>query len=71
MGRKDCVGWLDKLLGDSEMHLVEDVREAAKLEGFSKAELKDARKQIGVKTFHQFDEDGPTPNHFWYVEERQ
>lgn len=71
MGRKDCIEWLEKMLGDGELHLVEDVKEAAGIEGFSRAELKDARTRLGVKTFHQFDEDGPTPNWFWYVEERQ
>lgn len=47
---------------------MDDVREAAKKQGFKRSELKAARKELGVKTFHQFDEDGPTPNHFWYLE---
>lgn len=36
--------------------------------GVSQAELKEARKALGVKTFHQFDEDGDTQNWFWYLE---
>lgn len=64
----DCRGWLENLLKDRECHLFDDVREAAKKQGFKRSELKAARKELGVKAFHQFDEDGPTPDHFWYLE---
>ena len=37
--------------------------------GFTGAELKEARKNLGIKTFHQFDEDGASENWFWYLED--
>ena len=61
--------WLRKYLSDGEPHLVDNVREAYRAAGFMRSEIKAARKSLGVKTFHQFDENGPTPNYFWYIEE--
>lgn len=49
--------------------LVDVVREEAKAVGYTRGELKEARRLLGVKTFHQFDEYGSTPNYFWYLEE--
>lgn len=66
---RDCDSWLKLQLQDKEMHLCDDIRKAAKKRGFTNKELKIARKVIGVKTYHQFDEDGPTPNYFWYLED--
>lgn len=63
-----CTEWLAGLLGDGCLHLCDDVRVAAKKEGFSKKELKNARMNLGVKTFHQFDETGQLPNWFWHME---
>lgn len=67
MGKIDCSVWLKKFL-NCEIRLCENVRAAAKENGYTKAELKQARKEIGVKTFHQFRENGPTENWFWYLE---
>lgn len=64
-----CEVWLAIQLADGELHLCEDIREAAKKNGFTGKDLKAARKNLGVKTFHQFDEDGATPNWFWYLGE--
>lgn len=64
-----AVEWVREYLSDGELHLVDTVREAFKSAGFTSSEIKTARKTLGVKTFHQFDENGPTPNHFWYIEE--
>ncbi len=72
MGKKsglECEKWLGSELRDGEFHLCEDIRERAKESGFTGAELKTARKNLGVKTFHQFDEDGATENWFWYLED--
>ena len=63
-----CEKGLKEKLNDGELHLCEDIRTAARKKGFSQAELKEARKALGVKTFHQFDEDGDTQNWFWYLE---
>lgn len=64
-----CTEWLKEKLADGELHLCEWIREVAKQEGFTKSELKRARAELGVRTFHQFDEAGETPNWFWYLEE--
>lgn len=64
-----CVEWLKWILRDHEFHLCEIVKREAKNAGFNLKDLKIARKQIGVKTFHQFDEEGATPNWFWYLED--
>lgn len=66
MGERECEKWLEKILADGELHLREDVREAARKEGFTFGELRAARKNIGVGTYHQFDECGQTENWFWY-----
>lgn len=65
---KMCESWLKKQLEDGEIHLCDDVREAAKIAGYTRDQLKRARRLLGVKTFHQFDEDGQTRNWFWYLE---
>ena len=64
---KKCADWLQEYLQDG-MCLCEDVREAERKQGFTKKELQRARDEIGVKTFHQWDELGQTPNWFWYLE---
>lgn len=66
---RDCDTWLKLQLQDKEIHLCDDVKKAAEKSGFTKRELKSARKAIGVKTFHLFDEDGATQNWFWYLGE--
>lgn len=65
MGERKCEKWLEKILADGELHLREDVREAARKEGFTFGELRAAWKSIGVGTYHQFDECGQTENWFW------
>lgn len=65
--RKSCTDWARKLFRDGELHLCEEVGLAAKSAGFSKQELKEARKRLGVKTYHMFDEDGASENWFWYM----
>lgn len=65
---EECCAWLKLKLQDGELHLVNDIREAAKKRKFLKRELAAARKMLGVKTFHMFDEYGATDNWFWYLE---
>lgn len=69
MTKRKCEDWLAELLGDGEIHLCDDVREAAKKEKFTKRELREARAVLGVNIFHQFDENGQTQNWFWHLEE--
>lgn len=66
---RGCDAWLMLQLQDRNIHLCDDIRKAAEKRGFTKQELGCARKQIGVKTFHLFDECGDTPNWFWYLED--
>lgn len=66
---KNCKDWLEKYLRAEPMVLCEEVRKDSKKKGFTKRELKRARIELGVKTFHQFDEFGDTGNHFWYLED--
>ena len=66
---KDCEKWLAGFLREEGTMLCDAVREAANKKGFSRATLKAARKALGVRTFHQFDERIDTNNWFWYLEE--
>lgn len=63
-----CKEWLKNYMSDGELHLSTEVAGKAKALGYSKSELREARKELGVKTFHQFDETGATDNWFWYRE---
>ncbi len=65
----DCKNWLEKFLLDNGAVLCETVRGAAVAQGYTKAELKSARKLLKVKTRHQFDEGGATQNWFWFIPE--
>lgn len=66
----DCTVWLKRYLalGMSECSAV---RADAFAAGFTKAELKAARKELGVKTWHQIDtlEEPRIDNWFWYLPE--
>lgn len=69
---ENCTAWLKRHLapGASECS---GVREAAVEAGFTCRELKAARKELGVKTWHQVDEyDGQRiDNWFWYLPENR
>ena len=69
MKTEECKKWLADYLKRQAGALVEDTRAEAKKKGFTKLDLKTARKELGVKTFHQFDEGGQAPNYFWYLKE--
>lgn len=64
----DCKTWLTSHLADGQLHICDEVRKRANEAGFSRAELKKARNELGVKAFHQFGEEGSTDNWFWYLE---
>lgn len=65
----DCEQWLYELLKNEGHCLCNLVRDEAKNQGYSKAELKAARKKLGVKTWHQFEVDGSsTQNWFWFLD---
>lgn len=66
----DCVKWLREYLKREGSALCDKVKEKAMEAGYSQKDLKSARKELGVKTHHQFDDDGATENWFWYLEEQ-
>lgn len=60
-----CETWLKKYLGSKSI-LCDQVRGEAKRQGFTITELKTARKNLGVSTYHEFDRMGnPTENWYW------
>ena len=63
-----CKEWLKKYLSAGSQECG-GVKISAKKAGFSKAELTEARKALGVKTWHQFDhtEKPFVDNWFWYL----
>ncbi|MFR8547755.1 MAG: hypothetical protein ACLVEV_03905 [Lachnospiraceae bacterium] len=65
----DCVEWLEQKLKKEKIALCTTVKAGARTKGYTQKQLRDAKKQLGVKTFHQFDENGETDNWFWYLEE--
>lgn len=66
---KSCVAWLRDYLTHEGMVLCDEVRKQASSRGYRSSDLKKARKELQVKTFHQFDGDEATDNWFWYLEE--
>lgn len=63
----DCTKWLLERLKGEECLLCDIVRVEARKEGFTRKQLKEARKFLNIETFHQFDEDGATENWFWIL----
>lgn len=63
----ECEKWLAEFLRKESTVLCEIVRKEAKNKGFTRRQLRDARKAIGVKTFHQFNGSEATPNWFGYL----
>ena len=65
---EDYEKWLEKLLRTEGTILCDDVRIRALKNGFTRKELKSARKKLGVKTFHQTIDGKTSENWFWYLE---
>lgn len=64
-----CEKWLHELLSKHNITEIGYIREQAKEAGFRKSELKQAKKTIGAKTWHYFDEKQDTGNWYWYLPE--
>ncbi len=64
-----CEKWLKGRLSKGAV-LCDIIREEAKKYGFNRKQLKEARKNIGVKTYHQFDGKVETEDWYWYLGER-
>lgn len=65
-----CVEWLKKELKGKDVILCDEIRKKSRKAGFSKKELREARAVLGVKTWHQINEDSDV-NWFWYLPEEQ
>lgn len=63
----DCKEWLAKRLSKMTFCEVNETRSAAKEAGYSKVKLKEARKELGVKTYHRFVAGTDVKLHFWYL----
>lgn len=69
--KQNCSDWLKNRLEieKGEPILCDIIREEAKSQGYTKVDLKSARKEIGVKTWNDHVANGETLNWFWYIEE--
>lgn len=67
----ECAEWLKRYLHDiGHEVLVDVVRGDAKLAGFTRGQLKDARKELGVVTVNDNEGDGITCMWWWDLPER-
>ena len=66
----DCAKWLKSLLSCG-MSEYKGVILSALEAGYTKGMLRKARKELGVKTWHQIDTDADPriDNYFWYLPE--
>ena len=64
-----CRCWLNHYLRlNGGCANVEEVRIAAKSEGFNRADVKTARKELDVTTYHRFDWRGEdTGEYYWFL----
>lgn len=62
-----CSRWLFSFLQANGITHCDIVREKAFEAGFSRKELKAARKAIGVQCWNDFVVNGETLNWFWYL----
>lgn len=68
---KNCVEWLRWYLKGTHGVRCEEVRVMANSAGYTKGQLKDARKVLGVKTQSIFDRGDPLDIHYWYLPEER
>lgn len=60
-----CEKWLNDFLKQYDIVLCDTVRDGANKMGFTRKQLKEARKALGVKTTHLI--NGDSENWFWYL----
>ncbi len=65
-----CEKWLLSFLARNGQTPYGEVQRAAKSQGFKKAELKAARKSIGVCVYHQFEDGAEREDWFWSLNSR-
>ena len=65
MTDEEALLWVKERFKREQTILCERLRVEASAAGVSRLQLKAARKRLGVKTWHQFDEGGATENWFW------
>lgn len=63
--------WLREYLRDAPRE-VGEVRAAAKAAGYTRAQLKEARRMLGIRTTNNWEKDPPeTSRWFWQLPEEQ
>jgi hypothetical protein len=63
----NCTKWLLDYLTEHGPVIVNQVREQANVMGFERNDLKSARKELNVKTFHQFEGKNETKIWYWFL----
>lgn len=67
-----CKAWLSGILADGEPHNVENIREERKKAGYSKTEVKAAKKELGVISFNDANtQEGAAQNWFWQLPKKE
>lgn len=59
--------FLKNIIGRNGFVNTDDLREEAKKEGYTMKQMQQARKELGLKSKHLFDEEGPLDNWIWYM----
>ncbi len=67
-----CAAWLSELLADGGPHNVETIRAERKKAGYTKSEVKAAKKSLGVISFNDANmQDVAARNWFWQLPEEE
>ena len=66
----DCKVRLKAELNGKDIILCDEISKKCKREGFTKKELRETRAVLGVKTYHQID-DNSKANWFWYLPQEE
>lgn len=63
-----CRAWLSGILADGEPHNVESIRAERKKAGYTKSEVKAAKKSLGIISFNDANlQGGAAQNWFWQL----
>lgn len=62
---QDCKTWLRAKYADRPWHPCKIIADEAREQGFTKRELKDARKALGIIMLSKYDENYKALNYFW------
>lgn len=65
--KNECNSWLQKQLSGGTKISYREIKQKAKELGYLRGSLKEARKELGVKTIHIV--NGDIEDWLWYIEE--